>query len=137
MVGYRFILLGMSLGVLGGFIGCQRPAPELVGATVDIIDLYPGNMKPARVEITDVSEVNKLASFFPELREGRDSGRGGGWMAQVRITFRTKGGEGVTVFVDPDFEFWNVKGYGDWNLSSEFKPYLLKLVKSDSTRSPK
>ena len=131
MTEYRLILMCVCMVVLGEVMGCQQSAPEFVGASVDVIDLYPGRMRPAHVEVTDASEVNRLASFFPGLGEDRKSGKAGNWMAQVRIEFLTKGGKSLIVLVDPDFECWNEGGHGDWNLSSEFKPYLLKLLEGD------
>ena len=121
------VCIGMVL--LG--LGCsKRDTPPFVKAKITI-PYFPLEGIPPRTEktITDLEEVNRLASFFTGLGEGRASYVAGGWEIHGKIDFFCSNREVVTVTFD-DFGYWSESGgNGDWPLPDDFKPYFLKLMK--------
>jgi hypothetical protein len=87
-----------------------------------------GRGKTERVTVADREQVARLASFFPGVGRGRDSGIAGGWKAGYSITFdRADGGGTVNVTVNPAATTWSER-QGDWDAKPGLKEYLDKLV---------
>jgi hypothetical protein len=85
------------------------------------------------VTVTAPKELQKLASFFPNLGQKRKSWLTGGWQAERQIDFVGSDGRTVTVWISWNDEYWS-EGPGDWPLDPEFRKYIASLQDTPQTR---
>jgi hypothetical protein len=86
-----------------------------------------GMAKMERRTITDRDTVAKLASFFPRVGQGKESGIAGGWTAGYWVKFdRADGGGTVNVTVNHKATTWS-EGKGDWDAQPGLQEFLDKL----------
>jgi len=118
-----FLLLITALALPG----CTKPM-DMTTAVIEVTIWPPTDpLKKVNITLTDKNEVDKLASFFPHVGEGRKSSMAAGWIAAVTIQFTSSDGRTATVHSDPNGELWS-EGRGDWPMDPEFKKHIKTLL---------
>jgi len=110
--------------------GCAKPM-DMATAVVEVYWSPSGQslgVPPSlgmKMTLTDKNEVDKLASFFPHVGQGRKSSIAAAWLASVSIQFTSS--DGKTAHVNSNYEFWS-EGDGDWPADPEFAKYMETLL---------
>ena len=86
---------------------------------------------PQVITLTDRKDIADLASFFPEVGQGRRAHRAAGWEAGLLIEFERPKGKSVRVSVsgNDDLTVWS-EGQGDWPVKGDLKAYVATLRSS-------
>ena len=109
-------------------------ATDMASAAITFhVDENGNRSKGDLLQVNDPQVLARLASFFPEMGQGKKSNRAGAWMPSVTIRFLKKDGTAITIVVDQK-EAWS-EGKGDWNVQGDLKTYL-KELRSKPTSSP-
>jgi hypothetical protein len=105
--------------------GCSKPF-EPKSATIVVVWDDKDNLleKQKELTITDTGEMQRLASFFPNLGKGRHSISAAKWVASVHISF--VGTDGRVVKVVTNYRLWS-EGKGDRHVGSGFAEYVQNL----------
>lgn len=88
--------------------------------------------RDASALITDLDEVKRLSSYFPDAGLGKKSRVASGWIRFADIEFEMVDGKKVKVVLDPELELW-AEGHGEWPIADaeKFRPYFLNLLRKE------
>ena len=78
------------------------------------------------------SQVQKLATFFPEMEKRATSGESAAWIAAATLTFHHADGSEVVVFTN--FSRWNTNDRRDREVSGDLRSYLLTIITPRAVR---
>jgi hypothetical protein len=138
----RRVQIGLVAGLL---LGCQsftKDTSPLVKAVVErpvVREGRPvfdegGMVRMERKTITAREELDRLASFFPGVGEGKHSGIAGGWKAGYWVKFERADGKSVQLTVNHQGTTWS-EGQGDWDAPPGLKEHLDRLL-VDGDKTP-
>lgn len=113
----------------------QRRSTDMDGkaiASVTITSYYNAQRQPDRIKKTlkQPENVARLAQFFPQMGQGKESDTAAGWEAFAAIHFFYMNGAESRITVSFDLDTWS-EGKGDWPLSEKFAPYFLRLLSDE------
>src|SRR5260370_792650 len=123
-------------------LGCNSPGkPEFDKAVVErpvvkdgkIVFDKDGKAKMEVRTITGRAEIEKLASFFPEMGQGKESSIAGAWKAAYTVRFERDKGEPLTIRTDYKCQQWS-EGRGDWEAQSGLKDFMDDLFKKGGAK---
>ena len=108
-------------------------AAKFLKAEITIRFATGANLQLGTTTIMDPEDLKRLAAFFPGLGEGKTGQTFASWEPDGTIEFFRSNGESMGVAFGADFKYWAEypQGQGDWPLSAEFRPYLVKSVKGE------
>ena len=109
----------------------NREDRRFIGAAVKFVMDEHGEFVDRTIHV-DMRGAQELASFFPELGQGRRSPEAGGWISNVEVTFRRP--DGTSVHVGSDFDVWTEdNNNGDFPVRGDFRTYARQLFTRPST----
>ena len=124
------IILLVVVGIV--YVGCGRKGsasglnvlPHAIVTKVDVSAPHP------QVEIVGKVQFAKLISFFPNIREKRETNTAGGWEGKYSIVFHFEDRSQIKVTTSYDDENWS-SGIGDKNLKPGLSGFLDPMFKKE------
>jgi hypothetical protein len=97
--------------------GQPKPAFEFDRVEVTVmIDPHGMAVQPQiRGVVTSGKDVDELASYFPEIGQGKTGDVPAGWDAAAEFKFFDKEGKEFRAWVDIRYQVWS-EGNGDWKI---------------------
>jgi len=110
-----------------GCSGTSRPSRSLPRAIITKVDVSPPR---PQIVISTKADFQTLLSFFPNLRQQKETDLAAGWEGKYEIVFHFDDGDQVTVMTSWDDKDWS-SGKGDKTLQPGLSEFLDPMFKKE------